>query len=463
MKLFEICLFIVTGLMVYGYVFRLWTNNKKSVALVVLGVVLFILHVMVEGLRFQLIPLYVVFVLIGGGVVISMMKNKKSLDFKPSLWKRISVGGIGTLLLTATLFVTLYFFPIIKIPAPTGPYAVGVTNYHWVDSNREEPYADPPVDHRELMVRVWYPAELDKDARKAPYALDSEDTKRVGENLSIDLRMTLYSWLQAENHSYSDAPLSKEKEQFPVLVFSPGFGFSPYMYTSIIEELASQGYIVFGIEHPYHSEIPTVFPGGRVAKGDMSLPEENELIDEEIIIWVEDALFAIEKITEINENDPHGLLTGSLDLSRMGMFGHSFGGATTAQVMNLEPKIIAGANMDGFFFGPLIEEGLAHPLMLLAGSEEMILLDKEGGDPVPKAEYPEWAIEFAADERKRRESALKNKGVTVVFEEADHLSFSDAMLYSQFLDLAEYDPILLAKINQALQHFFDEQLKEKSH
>jgi predicted dienelactone hydrolase len=459
MKLLEISLFIVTCLVVYGYVFGLWTNTKRGVALVILGLVFFVPHAMLEGLRFQLIPLYVVLVFLGVVVISRLVKKNTELDFKPCFWKRVLAGCIGTFLLTAALMVPLYFFPILKIPEPTGPYTVGVTNYHWVDKNREETYADPPVEHRELMVRVWYPAELTKEARKAPYALDSETIRIVGNKLPLEYRMLLYSWLHAENHSYTDVPMANENQQYPVLVFSPGFGFSPYMYASQMEELASNGYIVYGIDHPYHTEVPTVFPGGRIAEGNMSLPEETEGIDQEIIVWVEDVLFAIEQINELNEYDPQGLMTGRLDVSRMGMFGHSLGGATTAQVMHLEPQIIAGVNMDGFFYGSVIEEGLAHPIMLLTGSEEMILLD-ENGDPVAEADYPQWAIDFIDEERKRKEGALKNNGVKVVLEDADHLSFSDAMLYSPFLDLAKYDPALLAKINQALLEYFDKHVKE---
>lgn len=445
--------------MVYGYVFGLLTNTKRSVAFVIFGMVFFVPHVLLEGVRFQLIPLYVVLAIFGVGVVSRLLQKNNEIVINQSLWKRVLAGGLGTLLLTATLIATLYFFPILKVLEPTGPYTVGVTNYHWLDKNREETYADPPVDHRELMVRVWYPAEMVKEAKKAHYALDAETTSIVGKKLPLGYRMLLYSWLQAENHSYTDVPIAYEKEQYPVLVFSPGFGFSPYMYSSQMEELASHGYVVFGIDHPYHSEIATVFPEGRIAEGNMNLPEETENIDQEIIVWVEDVLFTIDKINEMNEYDPQGQMTGRLDVSRMGMFGHSFGGATTAQVMHLEPQIIAGVNMDGFFYGSVIEDGLDHPIMLLTGSEEMIL-HNENGDPVAEADYPQWAIDFVEEERKRKNGALKNNGVKVVLEEADHLSFSDTMLYSPYLDLAKYDPALLAKINQTLLEFFDKHVKE---
>ncbi|MCR6098808.1 hypothetical protein HXA31_15700 [Salipaludibacillus agaradhaerens] len=461
MKIFEIGLFIISCLLVYGYVFGFWMQTKKRVVVGILGLALLLSHAVLEGFRFQLIPLYLVLALFGVEIAIRLMKKNPDLPVKPSFWKRVVAGSISTFLLAATLMVSFYFYSVVKIPEPTGPYAVGVTNYHWIDNSREEMYADPPVDHRELMIRVWYPAELTDGAKKAPYALDSETTSIVANKLSLDNRWLLKSFLQAEHHTYTDVPLADNLDQYPVLILSPGFGFSPYMYTSQIEALVSHGYIVFGIDHPYHAEIPTVFPERRMAEGEMVLSEENEEIDEQIMVWVEDILFSIDKINELNGHDPQGLMTGRLDISRMGMFGHSFGGAVTAQVMDLEPQIIAGVNMDGFFYGPVIEEGLAHPFMLLTGSDEMILNDEEG-NPVPKEEYPQWAKDFVEDEKRRREGAMKNNGVTVVLEEADHLSFSDVMLYPSYFGLAEYDAALLEKINQNLLEFFHKHMKDVS-
>src|SRR5262245_29588018 len=42
------------------------------------------------------------------------------------------------------------------LPAPTGPYAVGRTEFDWVDSSR--PDSDSPSEHREIAVWLWYPA-----------------------------------------------------------------------------------------------------------------------------------------------------------------------------------------------------------------------------------------------------------------------------------------------------------------
>src|SRR5262245_6321690 len=54
----------------------------------------------------------------------------------------------------------------------SGPFAVGVHEYHWIDESREETFTRAPDDHRAVPVRVWYPAEVSEGAELAPYVLD---------------------------------------------------------------------------------------------------------------------------------------------------------------------------------------------------------------------------------------------------------------------------------------------------
>jgi pimeloyl-ACP methyl ester carboxylesterase len=43
--------------------------------------------------------------------------------------------------------------------------------------------------------------------------------------------------------------------------------------------------------------------------------------------------------------------------------GHSLGGATAAAAMVNDSRIICGLNLDGAFFGPVIQEGLSRPFL----------------------------------------------------------------------------------------------------
>ena len=54
-----------------------------------------------------------------------------------------------------------------------------------------------------------------------------------------------------------------------------------------------------------------------------------------------------------------------LDLDRVEMFGHSLGGAEAASTMFVDPRIRAGADLDGLLFGRVRTSGLSRPFMLM--------------------------------------------------------------------------------------------------
>ena len=90
-----------------------------------------------------------------------------------------------------------------------------------------------------------------------------------------------------------------------------------------------------------------------------------------------DASFVLNELTVINhggnpdaQHDPLPAgLAGSLNLSEVGMFGWSIGGAASAQAMHDDPRIKAVINMDGTFWGPLDQEGVSRPFLLLTGND----------------------------------------------------------------------------------------------
>ena len=449
MKPLEIGLFVVTSIILYGSVFG-WLRGRKWFGVAASGVVFLVLHVVVDGFRVQMIPLYMLFVVCGLSFWVRRVRGRGlNQDTKPKRWKWIIVGTAGTLALAIALIVPLYLLPIVKLEEPTGPYAVGRTDYHWVDEQRAEGFTTDPDDHREIMVRAWYPAELTKKAKKASYAYEAEEARLVESSQPFYIRAVLRSVFQGKNHSYAEVPVAEGEEEYPVLIFSSGYGLSNFMYANQAEELASHGYIVFGIEHPYYTLLPTVFPDGRITEGMVEFTDDWKSMDEHMKVWVEDVRFAIGKLKELNQRDPQGWMTGRLDLERIGMFGHSFGGAATVQVMDQDLRIRAGVNMDGFPAGAVIEDGLQNPFLFMISSDlkrlEVEQVSKKGFDPAGE-EY-----------MKRKKGILKNGGTEVVIAKSDHMSFSDAMLYSPLL--GKRDLSMLREINQVLLQFFDEHVK----
>ena len=155
-----------------------------------------------------------------------------------------------------------------------------------------------------------------------------------------------------------------------MVLYSPGLGGTRDSGSVLVEELVSRGYVVATIDHT-HDSSPVEFPGGRV---EAALPPLTpEVAAQAVAVRVADTRFVLDQLTALNAGSnpdaehrplPDGL-RGALDLSTVGMFGHSLGGATAAQAMLEDPRIKAGVNLDGTLFGPVVAAGLDRPFMLV--------------------------------------------------------------------------------------------------
>src|SRR5215216_6107953 len=141
----------------------------------------------------------------------------------------------------------------VTFPDLTGPYSVGKMELQLVDEAREEIFTEDDEDKREFMLTVYYPAQPATDAIPAPYAEGA---------LAEALGLTPEIVAQIHSEVYTEAPIAAVESTYPVVIFSPGMGNLPLSYSVIQESLASSGYIVVSISHPYSTAI-TVFPDER--------------------------------------------------------------------------------------------------------------------------------------------------------------------------------------------------------
>lgn len=267
-----------------------------------------------------------------------------------------------------------------QLYAPSGPHAVGRTTYAWTDTARDEVHTEDPDDRRELSVTVWYPARPAADAPRAPYM------PRALAELFETVNGLSAGRLQAiRANAVQDAPLADEPATFPVLVFDPGFSATPFQYTVLLEELASQGYVVFGMSHPYASAM-TVYPDGRAIEalhGDRlrSIWAPRNVYDGEFTgAWYPDTAFVVAQIRALNEDDPQGRFTGRLDVAQYGMLGHSQGARTISAVCYDDPRCAAALNMDGKY-SAAVQLDFARPYMFMSadnGVDEFITLFDSG-------------------------------------------------------------------------------------
>jgi hypothetical protein len=313
-----------------------------------------------------------------------------------------------------------------SLPTPTGPYAVGRTAYHWIDRSRDEAPPAGAGDKRELVVWIWYPAMPRPDARPAAYLPTGWEAVGQFWGFRADA---------ARGHAYADAPLVDDRARYPVLVFSPA-GFPPITLAAILEEVASHGYVVVGINHTYESAI-SVFPDGRVVPmdagrmgpvlGPFSGSPEDAFRGRAAVAdtKVADIRFVVDQL-EALEGGPDRL-AGRLDLGRLGAFGHSLGGNAALEYGRLDDRCRAAANLDGGIWNAVGKLGLGRPaLQILAEHAEFKLPCEQ---VVRMGVYP--SVEWCEAERELNIGAWQTvherarPGYAVMIEGSGHISFMD--------------------------------------
>jgi ABC-type antimicrobial peptide transport system permease subunit len=314
---------------------------------------------------------------------ISKTVNKVS----PPLIRRVSLAIVACIVAMAGIF--LWFNPPtsnddkttitekikLELPKPTGKYLVGKVDMHLVDKKRVDPWVKNTS--RELMISIWYPAQQ-KSKTKALY-MEKKAAKYFDEKSisSIGVDSGLMDLSATATHAWKDAPVAMNTKKLPVVIYSPGGSIPRNFGTVLVEELASRGYIVVTVDHPYETSV-VEFPDGRLATE--KLPAVSaETILKMMDVRVKDIRFVLDQLESLHKgnnpdhekrNLPAGL-NKVLDLSRIGIFGHSAGGATSAQSMYEDRRLDAGIDMDGTMghmpdhLLPVAQNGLKSPFMLM--------------------------------------------------------------------------------------------------
>jgi predicted dienelactone hydrolase len=266
----------------------------------------------------------------------------------------------------------------ITLPKPTGAFAVGRSIYDWTDDAKLDALAPVSGTKRELLVWIWYPsaarqsvamddylpAQVRAPAHPASGPLIFRLLSRVFGLLTRDLS-------KVHGHSLRNAEVSSQQRSYPVVIMRAGASLEVWNYSTLAEDLASHGYVVVGFDAPYRTGV-VVFPDGRVMR---RTPENNpELFSGEeltllanklLAAWTGDIAFVLNRLEQLNASDPSGKFTARLDMTRVGVFGHSFGGATAAQFCSQDSRCKAGIDVDGSLHGSVIQAGIHKPFMFL--------------------------------------------------------------------------------------------------
>ena len=256
--------------------------------------------------------------------------------------------------------------PRLMLPAPTGNRRTGTVSLHLVDPSRPDPWV--PSDRvRELMIQLWYPAHMVGGYLRAPYM--TPQTARAYEKAN---GLPVLNW--PVTAARLGAPVQQRRGGWPVVLYSHSLGGERFETTSLVEDLASHGYVVVTIDHVHDAGV-VVLPDGRVETAAVpQLPNEggSPLTTKAIESRVADVRFVLDQLAVLNRGGnpdherrplPHGL-RGALDLGRTGMFGQSDGGSTTGHALHADARIAAGVDLDGTLWTTQAVAGSDRPLLL---------------------------------------------------------------------------------------------------
>jgi len=191
------------------------------------------------------------------------------------------------------------------------------------------------------------------------------------------------------------APVAGDEPSYPVLLYLEGASGFRQMSTFQVEELVSHGYIVLALDQPY-TAAAVVFPNGRQAtmpsletvrpmiRASYIPPEQTPTLNGRslqggtiIPYLAHDVSVALDQLTLLNQADPNGILTGRLDMKRVGSFGVSLGGIVVSKACQSDLRLGACLMMDAPVPTDVVRAGLRQPSMWITRDEEDMRLERQ--------------------------------------------------------------------------------------
>ncbi|WNS42403.1 alpha/beta hydrolase [Paenibacillus sp. MMS20-IR301] len=396
-------------------------NKLKSwirITLFIIFVILVLSPVIVWSFSWALLAaLLFIFALKGS---IELIRNKAgSGQSKRStrVWK-IMITAVALLI----AMIPPILFPQYREPEVTGEYEVRTAVYTYTDPNRIEEFTDTG-DNRFVNVKFWYPGNAGGT--------------------------------------------------YPLVVFSHGAYGVRESNTSTFTELASHGYVVVSIDHPYHS-FYTQSADGKITMINADFLREVNDSNKDGIYTIEELYGLTQKWMKLRTGDMNFVIDTILEKAgrdqdpvyqlinteQIGVFGHSMGGAASEAVGRERSDVDAVVNLDAPFFRELVydreindlaakDEPYRVPLLNIYTDDVWRQLGKNSAYAANVVNNPNFKDAY-----------------TVHFQGAKHLSVTDLPLFSPVLanmlqkgpaDIDQY--YCIETMNELVLQFFDFTLK----
>ncbi len=281
-------------------------------------------------------------------------------------------------------------------PKTIGNYTVGRTqiDFKYVASDNSE---------RELTAFFFYPSDSSEGKPTAEYAFPELPSLWNESMVKNGLEMDNFFDFNIKTCCYEDLELSQKENRYPVVFYVHGGTTYPQQNTVTCQDLASAGYIVVAIGHQgggvyrlkdgrlshiskkYYEDLQE-FGTDPVTK-DIA-PILVEKLEKEKALEIsrkvtsspgavkftkyadlqsEDIRYVADCLYKMNTGDIGSIFKDRLKLEiGIGVFGHSFGGATTAIVCRDDDRFVCGIDFDGGLFCQ--DSDLKKPFMMLGST-----------------------------------------------------------------------------------------------
>lgn len=304
-------------------------------------------------MNWQLYPVYL-FIALSAVIAIVGILMKKNIQIMTSNKKKFSIVGIIAVIISGILITV---FPVYDIPAPDGNYSIGTFTFDVTDPDRVEIYSDSIKTSdtlRRIRVQVWYPSDDVSGYKREAWL---QDGIKLSRSLAKEMRLPFFVLDHTEDilsNAYLEAPISGKEDSYPIIILSHGWMGFRNLHNDFAELLASNGYIVMGIDHTYGAQL-TVFDDGFAAELDRkALPDRDSTSEflnyanRLVLTYAGDIKLVLDSLEFINDGGYSNVINGHLDLSRIGLMGHSTGGGADVSVALSDDRVKALFGMDAW-------------------------------------------------------------------------------------------------------------------
>ena len=383
---------------------RIWRRERLAGRALQTGIVIFHI-ILTAGQKWRFLPVlaFLLFLLVTSALSVLLRRNRSDGIKRP--FSAVLSGIFSCLLLFIFLIPAFVFTGYSGLPV-SGPHSVGRAEAILTDSSRTDPF-EQDGSFREVPVHFYYP-------------------EGGGE------------------------------EKYPLVVFSHGaFGYYE-SNTSTYMELASNGYVVAALDHPHHAFFTEDTSGSMVIvdtnflntalnlnSSEMDDEEEYALYRDWMDLRTADMGYAVDCIkAAAGEGAPDGAWSVSesgraplmsalavTDPSRIGLMGHSMGGATSVELGRQRRDISAVIDIDGTMLGEY------------TGTENGKFTVREDPYPLPVLEFVNWDSYSELQEYPEEAASYPNtvlmknavEGFVTTIRDTKHMDYTDLPLLSPTL------------------------------